>query len=185
MPYTFVLEGLKTGTIYEFVISYASGNIYGAALTTGTPHSLLWLEPVTTDSATFYLYPSNTYLYSQTTSLIGLLATGVAVPSPTYAVTSSAFPYNGTTYDFSNLTPNTEYTALVRATGYDTPEILFTTSGTPCEICPNSVSITSAETYMKIIRKRIANTTIASQDVRIVARRTWGDDFAGCNVCNH
>lgn len=54
----------------------------------------------------------------------------------------------------------------------------------PCS-CTPAMPMTG-ETYMHVVRSRsaIAGPGVGP-DVRIVARRSWGDDFAGCNVCNH
>jgi hypothetical protein len=52
-----------------------------------------------------------------------------------------------------------------------------------CNFCDTMTPMTNA-TYMRLIRGR-ATAAGPGPDVRIVARRRWGDDFAGCNVCNH
>lgn len=52
-----------------------------------------------------------------------------------------------------------------------------------CNFCGTETPMTG-ETYMRLTRGR-ATAAGPGPDVRIVARRAWGDDFAGCNVCNH
>jgi hypothetical protein len=52
-----------------------------------------------------------------------------------------------------------------------------------CNFCGTQTPMTG-ETYMRLIRGR-ATAAGPGPDVRIVARRKWGDDFAGCNVCNN
>ena len=54
-----------------------------------------------------------------------------------------------------------------------------------CNFCGTDTPMTG-ETYMRLKRSRaIAAGPGPGTDVRIAARRRWGDDFAGCNVCNH
>lgn len=54
-----------------------------------------------------------------------------------------------------------------------------------CNFCNTELPMTG-ETYTRLIRGRAtAADSKFDPDVRIVARRRWGDDFAGCNVCNH
>jgi hypothetical protein len=52
-----------------------------------------------------------------------------------------------------------------------------------CNFCGTETPMTG-ETYMRLIRGR-ATASGPGPDVRIVARRRWGDDFAGCSVCNN
>jgi hypothetical protein len=52
-----------------------------------------------------------------------------------------------------------------------------------CNFCVTERTMTG-ETYMRLTRGR-ATAAGPGPDVRIVARRAWGDDFAGCNVCNN
>jgi hypothetical protein len=53
-----------------------------------------------------------------------------------------------------------------------------------CNFCGTETPMTG-ETYMRLTRGRATVGGPSESDVRIVARRRWGDDFAGCNVCNH
>lgn len=60
------------------------------------------------------------------------------------------------------------------------------TAASPLQVplaCNFCVPPMTGETYMRLTRGR-ATATGPGSDVRIVARRTWGDDFAGCNTCN-
>jgi hypothetical protein len=53
-----------------------------------------------------------------------------------------------------------------------------------CNFCGTETPMTG-ETYMRLTRGRATVAGPGESDVRIVARRTWGDDFAGCSTCNN
>jgi hypothetical protein len=54
----------------------------------------------------------------------------------------------------------------------------------PCIACDNTQITAGARTRL-IKGRATAGGSGTGPDVRVVARRRWGDDFAGCNVCNH
>ncbi len=75
---------------------------------------------------------------------------------------------------------------ITGATGTFTVDVLNATAASPLQVplaCNFCVTPMTGETYMRLTRGR-ATATGPGSDVRIVARRTWGDDFAGCSTCS-
>ena len=67
-------------------------------------------------------------------------------------------------------------------------DVVNATAVSPLQVplaCNFCVPPMTGETYMRLTRGRVTATGPGfNPDVRIAARRTWGDDFVGCNTCN-